>query len=163
MGTLGVDDLEDIRNCQLELDDLQELIDKQAQCVMTFTTPSGWPMGVVLTYLYDDGVFYVTAVKQRNHVKAAERDPRVSLVIMNNGTDIPGRQMCTVKGHATVHEDREMLDWFFPKFAQKHQPANPDGFIRLLDSENRVVIKIVPESVPVSHDSRKIAGNGRGN
>jgi len=162
MGRLGIDDLEDIRGCVLDEAGLDELIDAARQCVYTFTTASGWPLGVVMSYLYEDGAFWLTAVKQRNHVKAARRDPRVSIVIMNNGTELDGRRMCTVKGEVTVYDDRETLDWFLPRFAARHQPGNPDAFVRLLDSENRVVMKVVPVSVPISHDSRAIAGNGRG-
>jgi general stress protein 26 len=163
MGTLGVDDLEDVRSCAMAMDEVNELVEAAHQCVYTFTTASGWPMGVVMSYLYADGAFWLTAVHQRNHVRAAERDSRVSIVIMNNGTDLDGRRMCTVKGNVTVYDDRETLDWFLPRFAARHQPATPEPFIRLLDSENRVVMKVEPVSVPVSHDSRKIAGNGRGN
>jgi hypothetical protein len=42
------------------------------------------------------------------------------------------------------------------------QPADPAAFARLLDSPKRLVIEVRPVAIAVSHDSRKMPGNGRG-
>ncbi len=41
-------------------------------------------------------------------------------------------------------------------------PTGADEWRKLLDSPNRVVFEVTPEAKPVSHDQRKIPGNGRG-
>ena len=42
------------------------------------------------------------------------------------------------------------------------QPADPAPSARLLDSPKRVVVEVRPVAIAVSHDSRKMPGNGRG-
>ena len=54
----------------------------------------------------------------------------------------------TAKGRCIIHEDRETKDWFYPEFAAKLNPTNPEaaaGFVQTLDSPLRVVLEIVPE------------------
>ncbi|HJX45404.1 MAG TPA: hypothetical protein VJ352_17160, partial [Geodermatophilus sp.] len=89
-------------------------------------------------------------------------DGRLTLVIDNRGTGLPGRRMLAVQGTVVVHEDRPTKDWFFPAFAERMAADDPAAFVRLLDSPNRAVLEVVPTGRQKSHDSRKIAGNGRG-
>lgn len=158
---LGIDDNEDLRSARVGLDGQRELFAAQTECTFTFTTAAGWPAGVVMSYLYDDR-FWLTAATGRAHVRAVQRDPRVSLVISNAGTSLPGRRMLAVRGHAHVLTDRTTKDWFYPRFAERLAPGDPDAFVRLLDSDNRVVLAVDPVRIAVSHDSTKMAGDGRG-
>ncbi len=75
---------------------------------------------------------------------------------------LPGRRMLAIRGVAEVHDDRETKDWFLPRFAAQLKAANPAEFMRLLDSEKRVVFKVRPVGIAASHDSRKMPGDGRG-
>jgi hypothetical protein len=95
-------------------------------------------------------------------VSSLAGDPRVSLVISSKGTGTAGRQMLAIRGVAIVHRSREIKDWFFPIFAQRLAPGDPAAMVRLLDSENRVVIEVRQVAVSASHDSRKMPGDGRG-
>jgi hypothetical protein len=70
--------------------------------------------------------------------------------------------MVSVRGRVVVHRDRPTIDWFLDEFTQRLQPAGPRQWRRLLDSPNRVVFEVTPAASPVSHDQRKIPGNGRG-
>jgi len=159
---VGIRDLEDMRQAQLDRDGIAELIAAAAECVFLFTATDGWPAGVTMSYLYDDGVFWLSAVTARQHVKAVERDPRVGMVISNLGTALPGRRMVRIKGRATVHRDRATLDHVLPRLAAHLAPAGADALRRLMDSPKRVLIRVEPLAYPQTHDSRKIAGDGRG-
>jgi hypothetical protein len=70
--------------------------------------------------------------------------------------------MLAQRGIATLHTDRRTLDWFFPCFAMRHEPDSAESFARHLDTSGRVVIEVVPVGTPTSHDSRRLAGDGRG-
>src|SRR5439155_17208613 len=84
------------------------------------------------------------------------------LVISNAGTRLSGRRMLAIRGIALAHRDQQTKAWFYPAFTRKLAPNDPQAFQRLLDSPNRVILEVRPVGVAVSHDSRKLPGDGRG-
>jgi general stress protein 26 len=161
-GRVGIHDLEDMRQARLDQDAIAELIAAAGECVFLFTGVDGWPAGVTMSYLHDDGEFWLAAVTDRQHVKAVERDSRVGMVISNLGTALPGRRMVRIKGRATLHRDRATLDRVLPQLAATLAPSGAVALHRLLDSPKRVLIRVEALAYPQTHDSRKIAGDGRG-
>ena len=151
-----------LRGADLGPDELSALLDAQTQCVVSFHDQHGWPRGVVLSYLFTEGRYWLSAVEGRAHVDGLRNDPRMTIVINERGTDSVGRQMIAQRGRAVVHTDRATLEWFYPLFAQRLVPADPGPFLQHLDTPNRVVIEVVPEGRAISHDSRRLAGDGRG-
>ncbi|WP_411732761.1 pyridoxamine 5'-phosphate oxidase family protein [Paeniglutamicibacter sp.] len=158
----GVDNIEDLRGLGLGRDSRSELIGAQTECTFVFTNEDGWASGVVMSFIEFDGSFWFTAVEGRGHVRGVEKDPRVSMVVSNAGTGLPGRRMLSMRGTAIIHRDPATKARFLELFAARHQPDDPGSFIRLLDSSNRVVIQFHPAAGAVSHDSTKMPGNGRG-
>jgi general stress protein 26 len=151
-----------LRGATLTPEALHELLDAQQQCVVSFHDANGWPRGVVLSFLYARDRFWLSAVNGRTHVEGLRSDPRLTVVVNNLGTDAPGRQMLAQRGQAVLHTDRETLDWFYPLFAARLVPDSPAPFVAHLDTPNRVVIEVVPEGRPLTHDSRRLDGDGRG-
>jgi general stress protein 26 len=162
MDRVGQRDLERMDQARLEDDDIHELLTAASECTFLFTDADGWPAGVTMSYLYLDGVFWLTAVTSRQHVRAVERDSRVGMVISNSGTALTGRRMVRMKGRATLHRARTTLDAILPLISAKLAPDAAERFQQLLDSPNRVLIRVEPVAFPQTHDSRKIGGDGRG-
>lgn len=162
MAEVGVHDLEKLRSLRASEQAREELAQTQTEGVVTFAMDGGWSSGVVMSYLPHGGSYWVTAVSDRAHVRAARRDPRVSLVISNAGTELPGRRMMTLRCLAHLHADDATKQWFYAAFAEHLQVANPQGFVGLLNSGNRVVMELRPVAVSTSHDSRNLPGDGRG-
>ena len=162
MGRIGIDDLEDLRSLRLSLNERGELLDTATECVFVHSGPDGWPAGVVMSFLFAEDKFWLTAVAGRSHAEALKTEPRVTIVVSSQGTALPGRRMVAIRGTAIVHDDRETKDWFLPRFAAKVKAADPAEFIRLLDSPKRLVFEVTPVKVAASHDSRKMPGDGRG-
>ena len=63
------------------------LIQQETECVFVFSGRSGWPSGVVMSYIFTDGAFWLTSVLGRSQVTGARADPRVTIVISNHGAD----------------------------------------------------------------------------
>lgn len=162
MGRLGIDDLESLKGTHLDKADQAELLAAQTECTFVFASDRGWPSGVVMSFIVVNGTFWLTAVEGRGHVRALAADQRVSIVVSSAGSGLAGRRMLSVRGVATVHRDEKTKAWFLDQFTSRLQPEDPVSFRRLLDSPNRVVFEVRPTAVAVSHDQRKIAGNGRG-
>lgn len=162
MGRVGVDDLEDLRSLRLDQARQRELLAAQSECTFVFGDEDGWPSGVVMTYLYEDDTFWLTAVEGRAHTRGLDSDPQVTIVVSNRGTSLPGRRMLAVRGIGTVHRDEETKSWFLDRFTSTHPSGDPKDWRRLLDSPRRVVFKVRVVKVAVSHDSSKMPGHGRG-
>ena len=160
MGRLGIDDLEDLKGTYLTGADQEELLSAQTECTFVFAGQGGWPGGVVMSYIVVDGSFWLTTVEGRLQVRALTGDQRVSIVVSSAGSGLTGRRMVSIRGQARVHRDAATLSWFLDQFTARLQSADPASWRRLLDSPNRVVIEVAPTAVAVSHDQRKIAGNG---
>ncbi|HEX2072325.1 MAG TPA: pyridoxamine 5'-phosphate oxidase family protein [Geodermatophilus sp.] len=159
---VGVRDIENLRGTGLAAPDQEDLYAAQTECTVSYLSRAGWPKAVVMSFLRRDGRFWLTAVAGRDHLESLRQDPRLTLVVDNRGTGLPGRRMVAVQGTVEVHEDRATKDWFYPAFAERMAPGDPAAFVRLLDSPRRAVLEVTPTGRQVSHDSRKIAGNGRG-
>jgi nitroimidazol reductase NimA-like FMN-containing flavoprotein (pyridoxamine 5'-phosphate oxidase superfamily) len=136
------------------------LIQQETECVFVFSGRDGWPSGVVMSYIFADGAFWLTSVLGRGQVTGSRADPRVTIVISNHGAD--SRQMTSVRVRATLHADAATKDWFYPLFARRLNPAAPDQFQAVLDSPNRVILECRPVGAWTSHDSRRLPGDGRG-
>jgi hypothetical protein len=162
MGEVGVEDLEKLQTLRLGGEDQTELLATATECTFVFTGKAGWPRGVIMSFVHADGRFWLTAVGNRPHARALLDDPRVTIVVTNAGTGLSGRRMLAFRGIALVHRDEDTKRYFFPRFTRKLAPASAEEFERLLDSPERVVIEVRPVSVAVSHDSRKLPGDGRG-
>jgi general stress protein 26 len=159
---VGVRDIEDPRGTFLAPPDQDDLLDAQTECTVAYTSRAGWPAAVVMSFLRADGRFWLTAVAGRDHLESLRVAPRLTIVVDNRGTGLPGRRMVAVQGTVAIHEARGTKDWFYPAFARRMAPDDPDAFVRLLDSPRRAVLEVTPTGRLISHDSRKIAGNGRG-
>lgn len=159
---VGAVDIEDLRGAQLRGADRRELLTAQTECTFVFTAPDGGPAAVVLSFAHVDGRFLFTSVDGRVQVRGVERYPRACVVVSNAGTGLPGRRMLSMRGNATVHRDRTAVDAFLPALAARLAPDSTDRFLDLLRSPNRVVLEFVPTAIVASHDSRHMAGDGRG-
>ncbi len=141
------------------LDDAQRetLLSTHAECTFLWSTRDGWPLGVIMSYLWARDRFWLTAGAHRHRIAAVQRDPRVSIVVTSTGTKIGSPQSITAKGRCSVREDRETKDWFYREFSA-HLFPDPDrarGFAEFLDSPLRVVLEVVPEKW-ITYDGAKM-------
>jgi general stress protein 26 len=131
------------------LDDAQreELLTAHGECTFNWSTRDGWPMGVIMSYLWARGRFWLTAGAHRHRIEAVRRDPRVSIVVTSTGTKLAAGKSITAKGRAIIHEDAETKAWFYPQFARHLYPdeKRAQAFEKNLDSPLRIVLEVVPE------------------
>lgn len=158
----GDRDIEHLAAARLSIDGQHELWEAQTEAVLGFLQ-EGMPTSVVMSFLVDeDGRFWFATVEGRRQVRGIDADPRVSIAVSNTGTVLAGRRMVALRGEAVVHRGREVVLPVIRRLAPRLAPDDPESFVRLLDSPNRVVIEVVPTRVTASHDSRQLAGDGRG-
>jgi hypothetical protein len=139
---------DDVTEYGLDQDKLEEILQKQIECTFIWGPKDHWAVGVLMTYIWKDGSFWVSATSQRKRIPAIKRDPRVSIVVSSHGTDLGPAKGITAKGRAVIHDDQETKDWFYPACAAVNIPTPgklQDAFAKMMDTERRLVIEVKPE------------------
>lgn len=147
MSEHSVSGWEDLSRYGLDPSDEQTLLASQRECTFIWTNKDGHPLGAIVNYIEHDGRLWLTATSKRPRVAAIRADPRVSLTISSKGSGITARQSITVKGTCVVHDDEAIKQWFFAAFSTALRPGDPARaaeFARLLNSEHRVILEVVP-------------------
>ncbi len=155
--TDGVTNHEVVSIYPLDPEQIEDLCTKASECVLNWSTQDSWPVGVMHSFVWKNGRFWITAGAHRHRIAAIRRNPKVSVVLSSASTGRGPGQTLTVKGRAVLHEDQATKDWFYPALAYKglDGPAAED-FVKRLDSPLRVIIEVVPEKW-ITFDGQKMA------
>ena len=103
-----ITDYDDVTQYGLDNDVREEILRKQIECTFIWGPKNHWAVGVLMTYLWKDGSFWVSATSQRKRIAAIKRDPRVSVVVSSHGTDLGPREGDHRKG--SCHHPRRSGD-----------------------------------------------------
>ncbi|WP_419909783.1 pyridoxamine 5'-phosphate oxidase family protein [Candidatus Poriferisodalis sp.] len=150
---------EDVTVYDLDADVEEELLMAHNECTFIWANREGWPVGVIMSYVWRDGRFWLTASSQRARISAVRRDPRVCVVVTSTGSPMPRNKAITWKGTCTVHDDAETKAWFYPALAEALWPRNEAGqaaFVSFLDSPRRVILEVEPMQ-RIGYDGSKMA------
>ena len=149
---------DDVSTYTLENSDEQALIAAQDECTFMWSTKDGWPVGVIMSYIYADECFWLSVSSLRVRVLAVAREPRTSISITSKGTSLSAALSLTYKGECEVLNDRKTIDWFLSTLAKrlrKDDKAAQQDFVRLNNTPNRRVLKFRPLK-KIGFDSRKM-------
>lgn len=156
---MALENYEDVTGFTLDDSRMQELLASQNECSFVWSTKDGWPVGVIMSYVWRDGRIWLTSSRQRKRISAIRRDDRVSVIISGLGTAIGAGKTVTFKGHVRLHDDAETKQWFYPALAAAIFPGNvrrQQNFSHFLDSPGRVILEVTPVGT-ISHDIDKLA------
>ena len=153
-----IKDYEDLRGMQLTNDELQDLVSANGECIFNWTTTDGYPVGVVVAYIWKDRKFWTTCAERRKRVPALKIRPQSAIVINRGG------KTASYKGNSTVHTNAdldfvEIKTWFYRQLSGvDREPDNAyrQAFAKFLDSPHRVIIETDAQLV-VGFDTAKFA------
>ena len=151
-------DYEDVTMYTLDGVVEERLLLAHNECTFIWSNREGWPVGVIMSYVWRRGAFWLTASGQRARISAVRRDPRVCVVVTSTGSPLPRNKAVTWKGMCTVHEDQATKDWFYGELAAALNPGHPERvaqFQRFLDSPRRVVLEVTPTQ-RIGYDGSKM-------
>ncbi len=149
---------DDVKQYTLEDPDIAELITAQSECTFMWSTKEGWPVGVIMSYVFKDDCFWLSVSSLRVRVHAVQRDPRASISITSKGSKLPIGLSLTYKGLCKVHSDQDTVDWFLPALAKRLRPGSEEAqkvFVDLNNTANRRVIQFTPTKT-IGFDGRKM-------
>ncbi len=149
-------DYEDLTTMQLDHDAEVALVSGGGECIFNWTNKEGYPVGVVVAYVYRDGKFWTTCAARRKRVPALKVRPQSGIVINRNG------KTASYKGDSTVHAAGdpgfdELKGWFYPALSGLDiapDDAYRKSFTKFLDSPHRVIVETDPTLV-VAFDTVK--------
>ena len=149
---------DDVSHYTLDDPDIRALIEAQNECTFMWSTKEGWPVGVIMSYVFKDDFFWLSVSSLRVRVQAVERDPRASISITSKGCKLPTGLSLTYKGLCKVYSDQDTIDWFLPALAKRLRRGNDEAqrvFVELNDTANRRVIQFTPTKT-IGFDGRKM-------
>jgi hypothetical protein len=156
---MALTDYEDVTGFTLDEARMGDLLAAQNECSFVWSTRDGWPVGVIMSYVWRDGRVWLTASRRRKRIAAIQRDERVSVIVSGLGTAIGAGKTVTIKGRCRLHDEADVKAWFYPALATAIFPGNErrqQNFSRFLDSPGRVIIEVAPVAT-ISHDIDKLA------
>ena len=151
-------DYEDLTTMQLDATALDELVRAGGECIFNWTNAEGYPVGVVVAYVWRDGKFWTTCAARRKRVPALRTRPQSGIVINRNG------KTASYKGDSIVHAAGdpgfdELKAWFYPVLSGVATAPDDEyrkAFNKFLDSPHRVIIETEARLV-VAFDTVKFA------
>jgi len=156
-GSESVRDYADLSSMALDPTQLADLIGASGECVFTWVTRTGDPMGVVVSYLYRDGKFWTTSLTSRARIKALASRSQSTIVLNDAG------RSATFKGRSVLHRPGDpdwdvVKSWFYAALVGTDQ--RPDDPVaqqaeRSLDTPDRVIVETIANLI-VSFDFNKL-------
>ena len=149
---------EDVTVYSLDDDVEEQLLLAHNECTFIWSNKEGWPVGVIMSYVWRRDRFWLTASNHRARISAVRRDPRVSIVVTSTGSPLPRNKTVTYKGLCTLHDDQETKDWFYPELSMalnSNDPGRAAAFQSFLDSPRRVIIEVEPTQ-RIGYDGAKM-------
>ena len=106
-------DYEDLTSMRLDEADLAKLLSGGGECIFNWTNKNGYPVGVVVAYVYRDGKFFTTCAERRPRVPALRARPQSGIVVNQAGKTASFRGDSIVHAHGDPGFD-ELKGWFYP-------------------------------------------------
>jgi hypothetical protein len=154
----AIKDYEDLTGMQLSDEELEALVSPGGECVFNWTNKAGYPVGVVVAYVWRHGKFWTTCAARRARVPALRTRPQSGIIVNRGG------KTASYKGDSIVHAAGdegwdELRAWFYPALSgTEADPSNDyaQNFQKFLDSPHRVIIETEANLV-VGFDTGKFA------
>lgn len=132
---------------------------------ITHSLKDGWPIVTPMFYCVLGKEVYTTTVKGRRKETAYRRDNRMSASVSREDLNLSNEQALTIKGHAQIIEDREVVrkvcQGYVDKYwAPKFPPDVQKKYFDALYTPDRVAIKIVPDKI-ISWDIARMSKSGK--
>ena len=161
-------DYTDVSDVGIDEAKREQLYAAQTECCLLWANREGWPVGVMVRFVWHEQRFWVTCAAHRKRVPALRARPQSAVVVSSEGTWLGGDVTTTAKTLATVHDDAATKAWFYPALAARQRRGDGPAakaaraeFVRRLDTPTRVVIELVPVAW-ITYDGNRLEAALRG-
>jgi hypothetical protein len=138
----------------LDPSELEALVGDGGECVFSWSTSQGYPVGVVMAYVYRHGSFWTNCAARRKRVAALRARPQAAVVVNRDG------KMASYKGDSVIHSPGDadwdqVKGWFYAALSgAERDPDNPIArrLQAFLDGPHQVIIE-TPANLVVSFET----------
>ena len=148
--------LEQLRVAQdypLEPDEFELLFRQNAYCEMAHVNKRGYPVVTPMFYVIKDDHIMMSSIKEYRHkVGCLEKNPKMTVSIHNDGTNVRHQKAILVMGQAVIHDDDALMrdihwqiidKYFFELTTDEEREA----VFEAVHTPLRCIIEVVPEKI----------------
>jgi len=137
----------------MELDEFDLLYRENCYCEMAHINKHGYPIVTPMFYVIIDDTIHMSSIKKYRHkVHHLEENPKMSVSIHNDGSNVRHQKAILVIGKAEMSDDQELMkrvhweiiDKYF--FELKTDEERETAF-KAVHTPLRTIIKVVPEKI----------------
>jgi general stress protein 26 len=137
----------------MEIDEFDLLYRENCYCEMAHVNKRGYPIVTPMFYVIIDDTIHMSSIKKYRHkVHHLEENPKMSVSIHNDGSNVRHQKAILVIGEAEMSDDQELLkrvhweiiDKYF--FELKTEEERQTAF-NAVHTPLRTIIKVIPEKI----------------
>ncbi|MBR0191862.1 MAG: pyridoxamine 5'-phosphate oxidase family protein [Thermoguttaceae bacterium] len=138
---------------ELEKAEALDVLKNARRGVLSVTGDDGWPYGIWLNPLFENGKIYFHGSKEGHKIDALRKDPRASFTVIDEGLKDPGGWAYTFRsvvvfGRVEFVKDQNEAIEISRRLAQRFNPSEADIEDEIRRAGPRVqVIALVPEHI----------------
>jgi general stress protein 26 len=137
----------------LEPDEFELLFRQNAYCEMAHVNKRGYPVVTPMFYVIKDDHIMMSSIKEYRHkVGCLEKNPKMTVSIHNDGTNVRHQKAILVMGQAIIHDDDALMrdihwqiidKYFFELTTDEEREA----VFEAVHTPLRCIIEVVPEKI----------------
>jgi general stress protein 26 len=148
--------LEQLRVAQdypMELNEFELLFRENAYCEMAHVNKRGYPVVTPMFYVIKDDNIMMSSIKEYRHkVGCLTENPKITVSIHNDGTNVRHQKAILVMGQAVIHDDDalmrdihwQIIDKYFFELTTDEERAVA---FEAVHTPLRCIIEVVPEKI----------------
>ena len=137
----------------LESEEFEMLLRENAYCEMGHVNGRGYPVVTPMFYVIKDDHIMMSSIKEYRHkVGHLTKNPKMSVSIHNDGTNVRHQKAILVMGQAVIHDDDELMREIHWKIIDKYvleltTDEERAAVFEAVHTPLRCIIEVIPEKI----------------
>ncbi len=137
----------------MERDEFEALYRHNCYCEMAHVNSKGFPIVTPMFYVVIDDILHMSSIQKHRHkVHHLQNDPRISVSIHNDGSNVRHQKAILIIGHAEISTDQELMkrvhwdiiDKYFFELTTEEERQNA---FKAVHTPLRTIIKVIPTKI----------------
>lgn len=149
------------RDYPMEEDEFRMLYEHNCYCEMAHVNSKGYPIVTPMFYVIIDGILHMSSIKKYRHkVHHLENNPKISVSIHNDGSNVRHQKAILIIGNAEISDEEELMvkvhwDIIYKYFSELKTQEEREAVFPAVHTPLRTIIKVIPEKI-ISWDLGKM-------
>lgn len=137
----------------LNQDEFEALYRHNCYCEMAHNNAKGFPIVTPMFYVVIDDIVHMSSIKKHRHkVHHLESDPRISVSIHNDGSNVRHQKAILIIGKAEISDEEELMVDVHWKIIDKYfsdlkTQEEKEAVFPAVHTPLRTIIKVIPDKI----------------